>query len=369
MSGSVNTFELAAVLSIRDLMSSKLGEIRTEWTKVRKSMADASAEAQLFDKSATVAKWGAGLTVVGAATASFAKGLVTSSLEAGKLSSTIRSLGVTKSEMDGITASVQRMSGEMGTAQEVYLTGIYDLKSAVSSLDPKQLAGVAAALDLTAKATKGDFAGLSDLFGTTYAQFKQMYNGLTDTQFASLFGNTITLVSNLYKTDGAKMQQAMQSLGSTAAVMNVSLEEQSVVLGKLQNTNLAGVSGTAYRSFLSHVNTGMKELGLSAVDSQGKLKSMPALLESIGKKFGDSIDPSEMEKLTKAFNEEGAQLVAALMPQFKSLGNEISQVKKANASGTWDDLKTASQINMDNLSGQLDRASAGWGALKSVIAS
>jgi TP901 family phage tail tape measure protein len=369
MSGGVSTFELAAVLSIRDLMSNKLGEIRKEWNSVRKSMADASAEAQLFDRSASMTKWGAGLTVAGGAAIAFSKSLVQANLEVSKLESNIRSLGVTKAEMEGISSSVRKMSGDMGTAQEVYLTGIYDLKSAVSSLDPKQISDVSLALDQTAKATKGDFADMSKLFGMTYAQFKDMYQNMSDTDFAGMFGNTITIASNLYRTDGAAMNQAMQSLGATASSLKVSFEEQSTVLGMLQNTMKEGVAGTSYRAFLSNISKGMNELGLSAKDSQGKLKSMPELLKSIQSVVGNDIDPDELEKLTKAFTIEGAQLVTALLPKYSQLKTDIIQIKEANKNGNWDDMKKAASINMDNLSGQLDRASSGWGALKSMISS
>jgi TP901 family phage tail tape measure protein len=370
MSGGVSTFELAAVLSIRDLMSNKLGEIRKEWNSVRKSMADASAEAQLFDRSASMTKWGAGLTVAGGAAIAFSKSLIQANLEVSKLESNIRSLGVTKAEMEGISSSVRKMSGDMGTAQEVYLSGIYDLKSAVSTLDPKQISEVSLALDQTAKATKGDFGGLSKLFGMTYAQFKDMYKNMSDTDFAGLFGNTITLVSNLYRTDGAAMQQAMQSLGSTAASLSIKFEEQSVILGTLQNTMQPGVAGTSYRAFLSNVGEGFTKLGLQATDSTGKLKSMPELLQTLKSKFGDTISYAERQQLKDAMGtEEAVAAIETLFPKMDQIKKDIKQVGEANAGGTWDDMKKAASINMDNLSSQLDRAGSGWGALKSMIAS
>ncbi len=362
-------FVLRAVLGVKDDASGPAARIGNYFVNLKEKIKATEGGLASFNKHMGDLKSGMKFLAAGTAASVLTKSFISADIEASKLESQIKSLGVTKDDVEGISTKVRELAGEMGTMQEVTLSGIWDLKSAVSTLDPKQLVEVAKALDMTAKATKGDFGGLSDLFGTTYDQFKDMYKSMSDTQFAGLFGNTITLVSNLYKTDGAKMQQAMQSLGSTAAKMNVSLEEQSVILGKLQNSDLAGVAGTAYKSFLSKVSSGMKELDLSAVDTMtGKMKSMPDLLESISKKFGNTIEPDEMEKLTKAFTEEGARLVTGLMTKYKSLREDIQLVKKANADGNWTAMKEAAAINMDNLSTGLDRAGAGWKALQSTIA-
>jgi TP901 family phage tail tape measure protein len=364
----MSDFLLRAVVGIKDDASGPAGRIGGYFVNLKEKIKATEGGLASFNNHMAELKSGAKFLAVGSAAGMLAKSFISADIEAAKLTSQIRSLGVSQGEVDGVTSKVRVMAGEMGTAQEILLSGIWDLKSAVSTLDPKQLVDVAKALDMTAKATKGDFGGLSNLFGTTYSQFKDMYKGLSDTQLAGLFGNTITKVSNLYKTDGAAMQQAMQSLGSTAAAMNVSLEEQSVVLGKMQNTDLAGVSGTAYKSFISKVSSGMKEFNLSAEGFKGKLKSMPDLLESLSKVLGDTIEPAEMEKLTKAFGEEGARMVTTLMPKYKSLRNEIAEVKAANADGNWKYMKEAAAINMDNLSTGLDRTGAGWKALQSTIA-
>lgn len=361
-----DALQIGAVLTLKDLMTSKVKELKGHWYGLRDAMDDASQEARVFDQAASAIKVGSIMTGAGVATGALVKNLIGASTEAGKLSSEIMSLGVSQSEVDKINESVRGLSGDLGISQETFLSGIYDIKSAVSSLDPSQLAGVSGEIGKLAVATKGDFAGLSDLFGTTHAQFKSQYAQLNDTAFATLFANTMSKAVQMYKTDGAKMQQAMESLGASASVMGISLEEQTAVLGKLQNTMQPGVAGTAFRSFLTNLSGGFEDLGLSAVDASGNMKSVPDLMEDLKARFGDTIDPAEMEVLSKAFGQEGAAAVSALINQTENLRGEIQAFKNENE-GAAESLNKMKDTNLDNLAGQSARLSEGWKSLKSAI--
>ncbi|EKS10262.1 phage tail tape measure protein [Leptospira santarosai] len=374
----MDTFELGVVLSLKDYVSGRLGEIETRWKNVRKSMDDTSASARLFDRSMGMAQTGQKMLEYGSGALYFSKSLVDAGLEAGKLEKNIESLGVTKDEVSKISAEVRTMTGDMGIAQETFLSGIYDIKSAVSTLNPAELSSVAGALGKAAIATKGDFAGLADLFGTTHAQFKKMYNE-SDAAFALRFANTLSLSVQKFKTDGAKMQAAMQGLGATAAGMGVKLEEQMAVLGMLQNTMLPGVAGTSYRAFLSSVGEGFSKLGLSAKNAQGQIKSMPELLEAMNKKYSKAfvIDRATGNKVLKLDarneikkalgSEEAVAALENLLPKMGELKTSISEIKDANLSGTAEALNKMANINQDNLSHQLERTSEVWKSLKTSL--
>ncbi|EKO77747.1 MULTISPECIES: phage tail tape measure protein [unclassified Leptospira] len=374
----MDTFELGVVLSLKDYVSGRLGEIETRWKNVRKSMDDTSASARLFDRSMGMVHTGQKMLELGSAGLYMSKSLVEAGLEAGKLEKNIESLGVTKDEVSKISSEVRTMTGDMGIAQETFLSGIYDIKSAVSTLNPAELSSVAGALGKAAIATKGDFAGLADLFGTTHAQFKKMYNE-SDAAFALRFANTLSLSVQKFKTDGAKMQAAMQGLGATAAGMGVKLEEQMAVLGMLQNTMLPGVAGTSYRAFLSSVGEGFSKLGLNAKNAQGQIKSMPELLEAMNKKYSKAfvIDRATGNKVLKLDarneikkalgSEEAVAALENLLPKMGELKTSISEIKDANLSGTAEALNKMSAINQDNLSHQLERTSEVWKSLKTSL--
>ncbi|EQA80875.1 tail tape measure protein, TIGR01760 family [Leptospira alstonii serovar Pingchang str. 80-412] len=374
----MDTFELGVVLSLKDYVSGRLGEIETRWKSVRKSMDDTSASAKLFDRSMGMAKAGQQMLEFGSAGLYISKSLVEAGLEAGKLEKNIESLGVSKDEVTKISAEVRGMTGDLGIAQETFLSGIYDIKSAISTLNPAELSSVAGALGKAAIATKGDFAGLADLFGTTHAQFKKMYNE-SDAAFALRFANTLSLSVQKFKTDGAKMQAAMQGLGATAAGMGVKLEEQMAVLGMLQNTMNPGVAGTSYRALLSTAGEGFQKLGLDAKNAQGQIKSMPELLEELSKKYSNAfnIDQATGNKVLKLDarneikkalgSEEAVAAVENLLPKIGDLRTSISEIKDANLSGTADALNKMAGINQDNLSSQLDRTSEVWKSLKTSL--
>lgn len=360
-------FKLGAVLTLKDMLSEKMQGVKGKFDDLRKKLKESGDDLANFEKQMKNLKIGAAMAGSGLI---LAGGLLAARVESSKLEANIRSLGVTAAETDKIAQSTRIMAAEYGLAKETFLGGIYDIKSAVSSLDPGQLAGITEQVARLAIATKGDFGGLSDLFGTTHAQFKRMYKDLSDEKFAELFGNTITYAANVYKTDGAKMQQAMQALGASGASLGITLEEQSAVLGRLQNTMLAGVAGTSFRAFLSNVGEGFQKLGLQATDAKGKLKSVPDLLAQIQKKFGTELDVKEMEQMKKAFGtEEALSFVKELLPNFKDLKDEIQTIKDLNAKGDFGFVDFSAKENMKSLATQIDRLSSGWKAFKDLIAS
>ncbi|TGM88492.1 phage tail tape measure protein [Leptospira licerasiae] len=374
----MDAFELGVVLSLKDYVSGRLGEIEGRWKSLRKNMDDTSASAQVFDRSMALAKAGQRMLEYGSAGLYFSKSLIDAGREAGKLEKNIESLGVSKEEVTKISGEVRAMTGDLGIAQETFLSGIYDIKSAVSSLNPAELSSVAKALGQAAIATKGDFAGLADLFGTTHAQFKKMYNE-SDAAFALRFANTLSISVQKFKTDGAKMQAAIQSLGATAAGMGVTLEEQMSVLGLLQNTMQPGVAGTSYRAFLSTAGEGFQKLGLNAKNAQGQIKTMPALLEELNKKYSKSfiVDQATGNKVLKLDarneikkalgSEEAVAAVENLLPKIGELKTSISEIKDANLSGTADALNKMAGTNLEDLDSQIGRAESGWKALKASL--
>ncbi len=358
-------FKLGAVLTLKDMLSEKMDGIRGKITGLKDKLKEAGGDVAAFESAMSRMKVGGALLGSGLV---LAGGLVAARVESSKLEANIRSLGVTAQETDKIAQSTRVMASQYGIAKETFLTGIYDIKSAVSSLDPGQLAGISEQVAKLAIATKGDFGGLSDLFGVAHAQFKRMYKGLSDENFAALFANTISYAANVYKTDGGKMQQAMQSLGASAASVGVTLEEQSAILGRLQNTMQAGVAGTSYRAFLVTVGEAFQKLGLRATDARGQLRSMPDLLDQLKKRFGDSLDVKEQAVLKKAFGtDEALSFLKEVLPNAKELRDEIKTIKDLNAKGDMKFVNESSAANLDNLSNQLDRVGAGWKSFKDLV--
>jgi TP901 family phage tail tape measure protein len=131
-----------------------------------------------------------------------------------------------------------------------------------------------------------------------------------------------------------------------------------------------GEAGTAYRAFLGKIGTGLEKIGLSSVDANNKLKSMPAILEEIKNKYGSSIDTQkEMPQLISAFGEEGVKAILNLLPHTKALANDIKELGSAADSLDFSAMKEMSNQNLSSYSSQLDRLDSGWKALKISLGS
>jgi TP901 family phage tail tape measure protein len=357
-------YKVGVTLGLADGLSGKLNAINEKWKAFQQNTKVAAEDVQWFNDSWSRVKTGTAVAGVGMAMLGVSAAMVKARMESEKLESNIQSLGVTASEVSSISAFGTGLAAEMGVAKETFLTGVYDLKSGISSLNAADMGAFAGAVAQTATATKGDFAQLSKLFAQTYQTYRGMYGNMSDLDMGNLIGNTLSLAVQKYRTDGAAMQQAMTSLGSTGAALKISLTEQAAVLGTLQNKMDPGSAGTAYRAFLAKAGTGLQSLGISATDATGKLKSMPDILSSLRDKFGENIDATkELPALYQAFGEEGAKTVLNLLPHVDALRGDISELGATVENRDWSALKKMSDTNLDNLVGTTARLKEGFNAL------
>lgn len=366
----METFELGVVLSLKDGMTSGIQNLKNHWDELRNSVKLTEDQVKSIDRSfATSQKWGKIMAWGAATTLGFSKNMISARMETSKLEKELQTLGFSIEEVQSLSAAGSHLSVETGIDKTEILTGMYDLKSAVEGLQSDSLPKFAESVKKTAIATKGSFADLSKLFGMTYNQYKTMYSGMSDADFGRMVGNTITEAARMYRTDGAAMNQAMNSLGSAAASLNVTFTEQSAVLGRLQNVMNPGEAGTAYRAFLSKIGPGMKSIGLSATDATGKLKSMPAVLQEINAKFGDIDATNDLPTLIKAFGEEGVKTIQNLMPHVGKLQQDIAYLGGTVDKMDFSAFETASETVTANTGAQWHRVTSSIKALGDTFAS
>lgn len=357
-------YKVGVTLGLADGLTGKLNAINDRWKAFQQNTRVAADDVKWFNDSWGKVKTGTAVAGVGLAMLGVTKNMVGARMEAEKLESNIKSLGVTGSEVSQLSAVGTALASDMGLAKEAYLTGVYDIKSAVSNLNATDLGNFAGVVAQTATATKGDFAQMSKLFGQTYHTYRDMYSNMSDLDMANMIGNTVSVAVQKFRTDGASMQQAMTSLGSTGAALGVTLTEQVGVLGQLQNKMDPGSAGTAYRAFLAKAGTGLQSLGISATDATGKMRSMPDILTALRDKFGENIDATkDLPALYKAFGEEGAKTVLNLLPHIDSLRTDIGEMGAAVENRDWGAMKKMADANLDNLVGTTARLKEGFNAL------
>ncbi|MDI7157209.1 phage tail tape measure protein [Leptospira santarosai] len=361
-------FELGVVITLRDYASSKLDEINDKWDAMKKKLGDNHEEVIKMEGAITKMKMGGVLLGIGLAVGSLTMSLVDSRMETSKLEGNLKSLGLTSKEVDNITKSAYSMSSALGESTDSILSGVYDIKSAVSDLNGTELVGFTQSILDTTIATKGNFGELSKLFGMAYHQFKHLYSDMDNVQFGKNLANDIAWASNVYRADGNSIQQAMESIGSKAASLKISLEEQSAVLGTLLNSMQPGPAGTTFRAFLTNLGEGFSKLGLNAYQADGKLKNTADLLGEIKKKFGDSLDLKESDVIKKAFGtDEAVQFINTLLPKTDALGKDIKTIVDLSKNQDYHFLDIAKQANLESLPTQMKRASEGWENFKKIL--
>lgn len=233
-----------------------------------------------------------------------------------------------------------------GTSKADFISAAYDIKSGIASLTDEGVAQYTELAGQTAVATKATVATMTDLFATGYGIYKDFYSDLSDLEFAEMFSAGISNSVKNFKTTGTGMADAIRMLGASATTAGVPLEEQLSVLGMLQATMSGSEAGTKYKAFLKSVAKGGEELGLSFIDANGQLLSMPEILDKLKGKFGETMDAAEKMELQSAFGDEGAvSLIDLMYTKTGQLEDNIVSMYGSLAKGTAATNEMAAAIN------------------------
>ena len=233
-----------------------------------------------------------------------------------------------------------------GTTKSDFISAAYDIKSGIASLTDEGVAQYTELAGLTAKATKSTVGEMTSLFATGYGIYKNYYDDLTDIEFGEMFSAGISQSVKQFKTTGSEMASAIESLGASATNANVPLEEQLSVLGMLQATMSGSEAGTKYAAFLQAAAKGGDALGLSFLDANNQLKSMPEIIDQLRGKYGETIDAVEKQQLAKAFGtDEAVDLIDLMYGKVGDLQTNIVGMYDALGSGTGVAQAMASAIN------------------------
>lgn len=233
-----------------------------------------------------------------------------------------------------------------GTTKADFISAAYDIKSGIASLSDEGVAEYTSLAGLTAKATKSTIGEMTSLFATGYGIYKDYYGDLSDIEFGEMFSAGIAKSVQQFKTDGSQMASAIQTLGASATTANVPLEEQLSIMGMLQATMSGSEAGTKYKAFLRSAAKGGEALGLSFLDANNQLLSMPEILDELRGKFGDTMDAAEKMELQKAFGDtEAVALIDLLYSKTGDLQDNILNMYDALGSGTGVATEMANAIN------------------------
>lgn len=265
-------------------------------------------------------------------------------------------------DLDVVVRKGREMQAQLaGVTADAFVRASYDIKSGIASLTDQGVADMTASAMVVAKATKGQAEQMTSLFATSYGIFKKQMGDLTDAQFGEQFGAALAASVQQFKTDGGKMQQAIESAGAGAVNLGMAMTEQMALLGMMQQQMQAGEAGTALRAFATNAARAHEAFGemkvttdrpvrVRVLDENGQLRAMPDILADLRQRYGETLDAFEIAEIQKAFGtEEAMKLINALYGQEAAVranaealgeaaqkGNEFTAEMARAADNNWD---------------------------------
>lgn len=178
------------------------------------------------------------------------------------------------------------------------------------------------------------------------------------------------------------MQQALATIGGTATNADMSMQVTSEAIGLLTNH---GFSAAQASMDLNHAilqmispskvaKNAMTELGISFVDSQGKMKQFPVILQELNKAMANLKPDEKAQKLKAMFGTAGMQAVLPLLDSVKNKSNDAKvswdayakeqekaagSTKKATAT-----LKDQANEMQKNIGSSIEQLGGNWESLR-----
>lgn len=334
--GMESVYKLSVILNMVDNLSGQMGGVGNNVTNTVNKLNTAFG---------TMQRAGAAMAGVGGAITGLCMKTVTATFDTQNALGELSSLGV--KDLKAVENAAKSFSDTWaGTSKSDFITAAYDIKSGIASLTDEGVAQFTELAALTGKATKSTTEEMGSLFATGYGIYKGFYDDMSDLEFGEMFSAGIATAVKNYKTSGSEMASAISALGATATNANVPLEEQLAIMGQLQTTMSGSEAATKYKSFLNQASSAGEKLGLTFLDTNNQLKSMPEILTELKGKYGDTIDAVEKRELKEAFGtDEAVALIDLLYNNVETLDSGIQDLQGSMKSGITVTEEMAEAIN------------------------
>lgn len=334
-----SVFRLSLIMNLIDNLTGPMAGVRS-------SVDGTVSKLQKVNSTlGSVAKTGAVMQEVGSQITGAVLSPVEATFETRRAIGELASLGV--KDLGAVEDAAREFSDQWaGTTKADFIAAAYDIKSGIATLSDEGVAEFTSLAALTAKATKSTAGEMTSLFATGYGIYKGYYDDMSDLEFGEMFSAGIAKSVQQFKTTGSEMASSIESLGASATNANVPLEEQLTILGMLQGTMSGSEAGTKYAAFLGAAAKGGDALGLSFLDANNQLKSMPEILDQLRGKYGETIDAMEKQEIAEAFGtDEAVDLIDLLYNKCGDLQGNILTMYDALGSGTGVATEMANAIN------------------------
>lgn len=334
--GMESVYKLSVILNLVDNLSSQMNGAQSSVS---------GSVSKLNSAFGTMQKAGAAMAGIGGTITGLCMKTVTATFDTQNALGELSSLGV--KDLKAVEDAAKSFSDTWaGTSKADFITASYDIKSGIASLTDEGVAQFTELAALTGKATKSTTEEMGSLFATGYGIYKGFYDDMSDLEFGEMFSAGIATAVKNYKTSGSEMASAISALGATATNANVPLDEQLAILGQLQTTMSGSEAATKYKSFLNQASSAGEKLGLTFLDTNNQLLSMPEILTELKGKYGETIDAVEKRELKEAFGtDEAVALIDLLYNNVETLDSGIQDLQGSMKNGISVTEEMAEAIN------------------------
>lgn len=240
----------------------------------------------------------------------------------------IKATGREQAGLDKITDFALDFSATYGGAATDVVSSTNEIARAIDGLTDSELVAFSKSSNILAKATGSDVKAMGSYISQLYGIFGDEAAKIGKEKWVEQISAQATVTANKFKSSGESLMQAYTNLGSSAKDHGIKTAEQFAVIGNLQNVFEGGLAGTKYAAFLSGAVKAQSKLGLSFLDSQGKMLPMIDVLEKIKGKYGE-LNSENLYELQKAFGtKEAAQVINNLLPKIDTLKADIAEIDK-----------------------------------------
>ena len=332
-----------------DNMDRELQEAEKSAERVRETFSKLGSHVADAMKKAGAAATAAFGVAVGAAVK------VGTDFESG-MSQVAATMGIT---VDEIAAGSQEFESLSQAAKNAGATTQFSATQASEALNYLALAGYDAEKSITALPTVLNLAAAGGIdlgYASDMVTDSMSALGLSTNQLEG-FVDQLAKTSQKSNTNIAQLGEGILTVGGTAKDLAGGTVELNTALGILADNGIKGAEGgTALRNMILSLSAptdtarkAMKELGLEAFDSNGKLSPLNETFQDLNSKLGEMSDEDRINVLNTMFNKVDLKSVNALLANSGERFDELSGYIRDSAGAAEEMAETMN----DNLKGKL----------------
>lgn len=256
------------------------------------------------------------------------------------------------SSINELRTAARKFSAEYGTSAIDFVNSASSIKSALAGISDHDVPQATAAMNLLSKATGDSMDASTAYIEQMASSYRNTVNKVGQLNFARHAAGIAAYAKSNFNVSTQQLQSMMQSTKGTAANNGVSMAEQSVVLSMASKSLGNGAAGS-YAALYKNLGKAGKELGLSFEDANGKMLSMPDIIEKIQGKFGQDLSKNikAQQALDKALG-GGADIIKVLAKNSGELRQHMKEVGKGQNFKLMQKMAEANVKPLDRINAQ-----------------